>query len=193
MMLVVGILSILAAVSVNSMSPTVDTAKLEGGAEGLASFIAQAQAEAMASKRCVRVRFNGTELVAERENAFDCDVSPSTAPLIDTSAALWVSIATFRPDTAVLTVELDPVPSETTATALGGSEPDQLRFRPSGRLFSSDAVLTDDDGVFKLTHTGMPTTGPARTKKVLIEAQGLICVLPRGVDPGGSANNLTCP
>lgn len=194
MMLVVSILAVMAALSVSSMTPTVDTAKLEGAAEALASFLAQAQAEAMASKRCVRVRFNGTDVVAERENAFDCDISPATAPLIDQSAALWVPFATLRLDNSNVTaIALDTIPSETTAIALGGTEPNQLRFRPSGRLFSSDAVLTDDDGVFTVTHTGMSTAGPARTKKVLVEAQGLICVLQRGVNPAGTGNNLNCP
>lgn len=192
MMLVIGIVAVLAAVSVSTMGTSVDTAKLEGNAEALGSFLAQAQAEAMASKRCVKVRFSGSDLVAERLNSFDCD-APATAPLIDTSAPLWVPFATFKVDNSVIDLAFDPVPSETTASALGGTEQDQLRFRPSGRLFSSDNLLNDDDGVIKLTHTGMPSSGTGRTKKVLVEAQGLICDINRGTDPLGSGTNLGCP
>jgi prepilin-type N-terminal cleavage/methylation domain-containing protein len=195
MMLVVAILAVLAALAVPAMGPTVDVAKLEGGAEIVAAFLTRAQAEAMASKRCVRVRLDATQpgtLVAERLNSFDCDTPDVSAPgmLIDASAGLWVELARAKLDASILTIAFDPVPSETSAAALGGGEPDQLRFRPSGRLFSSDATLTDDDGVLKITHAGI--AGPARTKKILVEAQGLICVLDRGTDPTGSGNNLGC-
>lgn len=195
MMLVISITAVLAAVSVSTMGPSVDTAKLEGNAEALASFLASAQSEAIASKRCVKVRFatgSSTELIGERLNSFDCE-APSTAPRIDASKALWVRFASFRVDNAVVTMAFDPAPSETSASALGGDEKDQLRFRPSGRLFSSDETLNDDDGVIKLTHTRMPTASAGRTKKVLVEGHGLICDVNRGTDPGGSGNNLFCP
>jgi prepilin-type N-terminal cleavage/methylation domain-containing protein len=193
MMLVVAILAVLAALAVPAMSPQVDTARLEGSAEAVGSFLARAQAEAMASKRCVRVRLDANFVIADRLNVFDCDVSPATAPQIVDGAGLWVEIARLRTDPSLIALAFDPVPSETTASALGGGEPDQLRFRPSGRLWSADTDVTDDDGVIRLTHTGMSVFGPARTKKILVEAQGLVCVLDRGVDPTGTGNNLGCP
>lgn len=191
-MLVIAIVALLAAVGVSTLGPSIDTAKLEGGAEALASFVAQAQQEAMTSKRCVRITLpTNKKAVAERLNSFDCDDEPSTA-LIDASAGPWVEFATFTPDnSAVLSIELDPVPSETTAAALGGTEVDQIRFRPSGRLFSSDDDITDDDGVIKITHTGM--SGSGNFKKILVEAQGFICDINRGTNPAGSGNNLSCP
>lgn len=191
MMLVVAILAVMAAIAVPSMSPYIDAAKLEGSAEGVGSLIARAQQEAMSAKRCVRVRLDGDQtVIAERLNSYDCDVNPATK--IVAADPQWIEIDRLTVDSDLLEIEFDPAPTETTAAALGGGEPDQFRFRPSGRLFSSDTVVTDDDGVLKLTHTEM-TAGMADTKKILVEAQGLVCVLDRGVDPGGAAPNFTCP
>jgi prepilin-type N-terminal cleavage/methylation domain-containing protein len=179
MMLVVGILAVLAAIAVPAMGPYVDAAKLEGSAEAVASLVSRAQAEAMAAKRCTRLRLDDDHtVVAERLNSWDCDVDSTT--LILAGSPQWIE------------VEFDPIPSETTAAALGGTEVDQIRFRPSGRLFSADLDVTDDDGVLKLSHTHM-SGGLADTKKVLVEAQGLVCVLDRGVDPNGTSPNFGCP
>lgn len=191
MMLVVAVLAVMAALAVPAMGPQVNTAKLEGTAEAVAALLGRAQAEAMAAKRCVRVRIAGSDVIAERLNAFDCDVSPATAPLIDATAPMWIEVGRTRADSAALTLTWDPAPSETTAAALGGSEPDQLRFRPSGRLWSNDTDVTDDDGVISVTSSQV--SAPGNKKKTLVEAQGLICVLDRGQSPGGSGNNLTCP
>lgn len=191
MMLVVAILAVIAALAVPAMGPFVDAAKLEGSAEAVASLVARAQEEAMSAKRCTRVRLADDQtVVAERLNSYDCDVDPTTK--IVAADPQWIELDRLVLDSDLLEIEFDPAPTETTAAALGGTEPDQLRFRPSGRLFSSDTVVTDDDGVLKLTHTAM-AAGLADTKKILVEAQGLICVLDRGVDPGGTAPNFTCP
>jgi prepilin-type N-terminal cleavage/methylation domain-containing protein len=192
MMLVVAILAILAALAVPAMSPWVDTAKLDGTAEGVASILWRAQAEAMASKRCVRVTIQGTTVVAERLNAFDCDVSPSTSPVIDTSQGEWIQFASFKVDSTLMSIAFSPVPSETTAAALGGSELDQIRFRPSGRLWSNDTDLTNDDGVILITHNDM-SAGQGNTIKVLVENQGLICALKRGQEPNKTGTKLSCP
>lgn len=191
MMLVVGILAVLAAIAVPAMGPYVDAAKLEGSAEAVASLVGRAQAEAMTAKRCTRVRLDDDHtVVAERLNSWDCDVDSTT--LILAASPQWIEVDRLVVAEGIIEVEFDPVPSETTAAALGGTEVDQLRFRPSGRLFSADLDVTDDDGVLKLTHTNM-SGGLADTKKVLVEAQGLICVLDRGVDPDGTSPNFRCP
>ena len=144
----------------------------------------------MSAKRCTRVRLDVNQVVvAERLNSYDCDVNPVTR--IVAADPQWIEIDRLALDYSLIEIEFDPVPTETAATALGGGEPDQFRFRPSGRLFSSDTVVTDDDGVLTLTHTSM-AGGMADTKKILVEAQGLVCVLDRGVDPGGSAPNFSC-
>lgn len=191
MMLVVGILAVLAAIAVPAMGPYVDAAKLEGSAEAVASLVARAQAEAMTAKRCTRIRLDDDHtVVAERLNSWDCDVDSTT--LILAASPQWIEVDRLVVAEGIIEVEFDPVPSETTAAALGGTEVDQVRFRPSGRLFSADVDVTDDDGVLKLTHTNM-SGGLADTKKVLVEAQGLICVLDRGVDPDGTSPNFRCP
>jgi Tfp pilus assembly protein FimT len=197
MMLVVAILAVLAAVAVPAMSPQVDITKLEGSAEAIGSFLARAQAEAMASKRCVRVFLDTSVtpalLKAQKMNKYDCDVNPNTAPEIISGKGTWLDppFATQKVDTTLLRIEFDPVPAETSAGALGNGEPDQFRFRPSGRLWSSNTDVNSDDGVLKVTHTSASIPNP--TKKVLVEAQGLICVLDRGMNPNGSGNNLSCP
>lgn len=193
MMLVVALISIFAALAVPAMGPAVDTARLEGSADAVASLFARAQAEAMASKRCVRVVITGNVLTASRLNAYDCDVSPSTSPKIDSSAGLWVELARLRVDPASVLVAFDPdFPlGETAAANLGGGEPDQIRFRPSGRLWSADSNVRDDDAVVLLTQRGV-RGGVAGTKRVLVQSQGLICLLDRGVKPTGSAGNLDC-
>ncbi len=196
MMLVIAILAVLAALAVPAMSPRIDEAELSGTADGVAALLWRAQAEAMATKRCVRVRIEGTEIVAERLNAYDCDVSPATAPLIDTTAARWIEVARFRLDGSLMTATFDPVPAGTSASSTGANNDegvDQIRFRPSGRLFSRDDDPENDDGVIKITHTRMAENFVHNSKKILVEAQGLVCVLPRGVDPTGSGNNLSCP
>ena len=191
LMLVVAILAVLAAIAVPSMGPYVDAAKLEGSAEAVTALIARAQTEAMSAKRCTRVRLDGDHtVVAERLNSYDCDVNPATK--IVAANPQWMEVARLTVDSDLIDLAFDPVPPETSAGALGGAEPDQFRFRPSGRLFSSDLLVTNDDGVLKLTHTSM-AAGMANTKKILVEAQGLVCVLDRGVDPGGAAPNFSCP
>jgi prepilin-type N-terminal cleavage/methylation domain-containing protein len=183
MMVVVGMLAVFAALATPNVTPLVAAAKLEGNTTAIASLIGRAQAEAMAQKRCTRVRIDSSRtIIAEALNVFDCDTSPSTAPLIDSSKPLWVELTRLQLDSA-FTAAFDPAPSELST---------ELRFRPSGRLWSADTDVTDDDGVIRLTSSAVQT-GMANTKKVLVEAQGLICLLPRGKNPTGSGNNLGCP
>lgn len=202
-MAVVAILGIVAAIAIPPLLPQVHRAQISGESEAVASFVARARMDALTSRRCVRVRIASANapirLVAERLNNFDCDKTPQTfagGAGIDGTTTQWIETAVLTIGTQSLRLDFDPVPSETTTAALNGAghgagEPPQLRYRPTGRLWSLDTDLTDDDGVLKLTHAQLE---PAQnTAKILFDAAGPICVLGRGKSPAGSGNNLSCP
>jgi prepilin-type N-terminal cleavage/methylation domain-containing protein len=205
----VAIVGIVAALAVPNLLPEVQKATLDGGGENVAAFLSRARAEAMTGKRCVRVWLpssSRSEAVAERLNSFDCDATPATLPGgagIDGTTKVWIEFARLRLDSTALALGFRQAPSSSTAAALApgsavgspvGFTGDELRFRPNGRVFSNDATttLTDDDAVLVLRHPQLGATG---FKVVLVEGNGLICVLPRGVEPtvDGAAPNFRCP
>jgi prepilin-type N-terminal cleavage/methylation domain-containing protein len=205
-MITVVIVGVVAAVATPNLLPAVQQATLDGGGEAVAAFLARARAEAMTSRRCVRVWIPSTateDLVAERLNTFDCDIAPTTLPGgigIDGTANVWIEFARLRPDAQVLQLSFRQVPSSSTSGHLApgsvsgtptGFTGDELRFRPNGRVFSSDATLTDDDAVLEVRHRRLS----GDFKVVLVEGNGLLCVLPRGADPAvdGTAPNFQCP
>jgi prepilin-type N-terminal cleavage/methylation domain-containing protein len=210
-MVVVALIGVIAALAVPRLLPEVQKATLEGGAENVASFIARARAEAVRSKRCVRVFIPSTatfNVVAERLNNFDCDVAPQTLPGgigIDGTANVWLEFARLRLDSDRLVVSLsqvpsscNPAPGSSAGTPVGftGAE---IRFRPNGRIFSNDngavpARFRNDDAVLTVTHSALG--GAGNTKKVLVDGNGLVCVFPRGADPpagAGGLPNMVCP
>jgi type II secretory pathway pseudopilin PulG len=195
-MFVVAVLGIFAAIATPSMTRQVHRARLDVTAEAVAGLLDAARTEAMASKRCVRVVVVGdTALKLERLNTFDCDVDPETAQRIDGSAAtaatLWKPIRTMVVSHEGTRVALDVAPASTATGGPGslGSAP-EVRYRPNGRIFGQDNDLKNDDAVFVVTH---PSLSPLEFKKVLADGNGLICELPRGINPPGSGRDFTCP
>lgn len=210
-MVVVAIVGIVAALAVPSLLPEVQKATLEGGAENVASFLGRARAEAMKSKRCVRVWVPSSatsQVVAERLNNFDCDNAPTAAPFIDGTSNVWLEFARLRLDSKKLLVALTQVPpscNPAPGSVLGapaGFTAQEIRFRPNGRVFSNDTIpmgvngptqLRNDDAVVTVTHAQLSA---GATKKVLVNGNGLICVFPRGANPPpgpGGGSNLSCP
>lgn len=220
-MVVVALVGIVAALAIPNLLPEVQKATLEGGAENVASFLARARTEAMKSKRCVRVWIPTSALsqvVAERLNNFDCDITPAILPLpgnlgIDGSTNVWLEFARLRLDSKKLTVAITQVPPSCNGAAAVGSVAgtpagfpgQEIRFRPNGRIFSRDAIpmgpsaanpitqLRNDDAVVTVTHTQLAL---GATKKILVDGNGLICVFPRGANPPagpGGGLNLSCP
>lgn len=192
-MVVVAMIGILSAMAVPQLLPVAQRAELSGAAHAVASFVAAAQMEAISRRRCVRVRIAATgndvqdQLVSEVLNTFDCDVNPATAPKIDADAALWVPLQNLYLDKKSLLVAFDPAPPETNPGP-GGDVP-ELRFRPSGRLFSKNLDVVKDDGVLKVTHQ---VSGAS--KKILVESHGPLCVLPENVTPTANAGGgYDCP
>ncbi len=205
----VAIIGIIAAIALPNMLPEVQKATLEGGAENVASFIARVRSEAMTAKRCVRVWVPSTalsEVVAERLNNFDCDNTPTALPGgaglgIDGTGAVWIEFARLRLDSKRLTVGITQAPNSSRAASLApgsavgtpaGFTGDEIRFRPNGRVFSNDALFTNDDGIVTVTHGSLASGG---AKKILVDGNGLICTMPRGATPpvDGAAPNFKCP
>lgn len=212
-MVTVAILGIAMSVALPQILPEVQKAQLDGAGEKVAAFLARARTEAMTSRRCVRVYIEGAaqparhRLVMERLNSFDCDDDPVTAPKNDGSGDVWKRLAILDLERDTLELSFDPgipaaerPPDFLTATA-NFAQNSEARFRPSGRLYSRivnlpayPAALRDDDVVVRINHLRMvPSMASQNFKKVLVDAHGLICVLPRGSNPSGTGNNLTCP
>lgn len=181
MLVSVAIVGIVAALAVPSMLPTVRFETLQASGHVVSGFVAAARLAAMTQRRCVRIRLAPATapptLVAERLNSFDCE-NPS-APLIDDAAPLWIEIGKQALDAPRVVLALAPAPTGT---------PGEIRFRPSGRIFSPDANINDDDAVITITH-------PASVDvvHVLVDAPGMVCALPRGTLPLGTGNSLGCP
>jgi prepilin-type N-terminal cleavage/methylation domain-containing protein len=184
MMVVVAILGVIAAIAVPNLLPAVRLEALNAGGHATAAFATQARLAAMAERRCVRLRVEQATapaiLVAERLNTFDCE-TPTTSPLIDSALPLWVEFSRQRQEIGALSLAFSPGSAETAS---------ELRFRPSGRTFSADADLDDDDAVLVLTHPDLDSPNSVR---VLIDAAGPICALARGQLPLGTGNTLACP
>ena len=207
-MITVSILGIIAAIALPNMLPEVQKATLEGGVDAAASFIARARSEAMTTKRCVRIWIPSkalNQIVAERLNNFDCDNTPASLPGgagvgIDGTAVVWAEFAALRLDSAQLRVAITQAPTSSKQAALApgsaigtplGFIGDEIRFRPNGRVFSDDTILTDDDAIVSVTHQGLV----GKSKQILIDGNGLICSCGLDVRPpvDGAAPNFKCP
>jgi prepilin-type N-terminal cleavage/methylation domain-containing protein len=209
-MVVVALLAILASIAVPFLLPEVKKAQLDGAAESVIGFVHAARADALNQHRCVRVRILANQpprLVEELLNTFDCDgatgfnpadaQNPANAPRVDASKPLWIQVRTLDLQGPLLRVDFAPAPSDSdaggeAAGSVAGDGP-ELRFRPTGRIYSRNLFVDDDDAILRLSHASLPASDGH--KSVLVEAQGLMCVFPRGVTPtpGGNPNQLECP
>lgn len=191
-MIAVSMLGIFAALATPSLIPEVHKAQLNGNTESAANFIARARAEAMISKRCVRVRVdtvpNPDQLVMERINSFDCETATPVAPFAGAPATAFIQLARLAPDSPSVsfTLALDP------PFPAGAS----LRIRPNGRVASDNGVgatptLTDDDAVVDVTHARLPVG--QRTRRILYNSNGLMCVTARGQALLGVSPDFSCP
>jgi len=166
-MVVVAILSIVAALAVPNLLPLLRQQRHAGHISATAGFLGRARQEAMSRRRCVRVLVTDDHtLVAETLNAFDCD-APDEADRLDVDQPLYAPLATMRLDDGG-TLAFGPAPR-----GRPRGEPAQLRFRPTGRLWSVDGrgltAPTSDPGAVRVALAGFAD------QLVIVEPQGLIC------------------
>jgi prepilin-type N-terminal cleavage/methylation domain-containing protein len=193
-MIVVSIIAVLAAAAAPSMVDVVWAQRLEGAAEASASAIAAARMDAMTTKRCARVVIEPTALHVERLNVFDCDAPTAAPPPVridpDPSKGLWVRRATFELESP-LVIEPGLL---FVGNLPGGGGVTELRFRPSGRLFSQDETpgLASKGAVLVARHPKID--GARGTKQIGVQRNGLECVMQRGVQvPVNGAGEVVCP
>jgi prepilin-type N-terminal cleavage/methylation domain-containing protein len=205
-MLVVAIIAVASAMAVPNLLPEVHKAHVSGAAEVVAATLARARSEAMVSKRCVRVWIDSTtprRLVTERLNTFDCDTKPGTFPAgfggvgLDGVNQVWspLSAVVLEATPMVLTMQA-PADTASCSVATGSSSGvptgfpcTHVIFRPNGRLFTQN-VDPNDDAVITVRHPSLSTT-----KSVLVNSNGLLCVMPLGVAPlpGVGTGDFVCP
>jgi prepilin-type N-terminal cleavage/methylation domain-containing protein len=183
--LVILVIAIAAALALPDLIPVVRTQSLSSSGDALASFVARARFEAIARRRCTRVTLQDAHtLVLEELNSFDCE----NPVAFDATKPLYAKLATLR-SAGGISFAFHVVPTDL-PTAEPGSPPEpaqQLRFRPTGRVFQAIGGPLDDDDV-SLRANG---TGGA-FHEVVVEAQGLICLLPANTT-AGPGHDLECP
>ncbi len=178
-MVCVVIVGIAAAIALPSVLPLRGQANLQGSCDGLAALLARARLEAMVQKRCARARVvdvakpgaNGgavvSTVVVEVLASFDCDQTPLRGPFLPPAtgaASPWVEVTRVRANSDERFV-VDRVP----VTGPGG-DAGELRFRPTGRVFGQNNVVTDDSALFTVR-------SPAGALSVLVQGNGLVCRL----------------
>jgi type II secretory pathway pseudopilin PulG len=179
-MVVIALLGVIAALAVPNLSEVMNRVRIDGATEQLAGFLHVARAEAMTSKRCTRITLpaGGTSIRLERLNSFDCDQSPETARRIDGApvapATTWVVVKQEQLEGNAAVAGFEVVPTELRGAPPGnvgaGAE---VRFRPNGRVWGRDTNVTNDDAVLFVRHKNKP----AIIKRILVEGNGLLCVL----------------
>lgn len=183
-MIVVAILGVIAAIAVPNLQPMLKSEGLVAAGASVAGFVTQARVRAMTERRCVRVRIDSPTspavLIAEKLNAFDCE-NPSS-PLIEPTQPLWTEVGRLRLEQETLALSLAPAPTDTAT---------EIRFRPSGRTFSADADLNDDDAIVQVKQPALPAA--TSIVRVVVDAAGPVCALAPGATATGSGNTLGCP
>lgn len=155
MMVVVSILAVLAAIAVPDLTPAVHNAKLRSQIDEVASFVEHARRRARAEGRCYRVTQSGASLQMQRRANADC-YTPKNGTL---SGGGWDAVAATLTPARGFTYTLQSVPNE-------------LVFRPSGRVRGDgDLEVTDDGGRVVIQYANLPQ----KHVDVLITSQGRLC------------------
>lgn len=188
-MVTMAILSIIAALAVPNMLPEVQKAQLTTSVDAVAAFIGAARDEAMLQRRCTRVRLDPPDgpsdvLVIETANALSCEDVLEGRPLagqrVEPLQPPWVESRRLKLESPRL---------EATFTAeVPVLEIPQLRFRPTGRVWTQDTFIDDDSVAITLLH---PALGQRR--HVVVRPNGFICTPPPGtIAEGDPSSTFTC-
>jgi prepilin-type N-terminal cleavage/methylation domain-containing protein len=189
MMAVVGVIGMLFTVGIASIVPTLDRMTLSAETDGVIAVIQRARALAIMQRRCVQLFIENKpaggkqQLLIRTLNAYDCDGTTAstqamdTAPRIVPGGPLWLDSAHVTVESKAVTVAL----VKGLENAEGASCPStvtpcrEIRFRPTGRLWSADADLTNDDVELKLTHAKL-----SEERRMTIAGNGTFSKLPAG-------------
>ena len=193
-MVVVAILGIFSVLAVSSMVPAVRRAELGAATDSALAFVTRARFQALANRRCVQVLLldkvpdHPQELLLRELNSFDCDGTAggfqtqdmASAPRIRAGLPLWIEIDRVHLEKEGIVAEFLNHPASLT-DADGGDCPagiavcSEIRFRPTGRVWSSDADLTNDDITLQVRHL---ETG--ETQRMVLGSSGVWRTLPGG-------------
>lgn len=179
MMVTLSVIGVIMAVAVPSFLPGMYRTELHGAADAVATFLGRARMRAMAERRCVKVELVAgsntptqlTELRAATYNTFDCD---NPGPLIDGAAPLFVVDERLFLEPKAVTVEFR-------RPAAGALTPEEVIWRPTGWLTSSDSDLSNDDVEIRVRHRNI--AGGPDFRVVLADGHGPLCMLDTGVSP----------
>ncbi|OGQ25254.1 MAG: hypothetical protein A2138_05165 [Deltaproteobacteria bacterium RBG_16_71_12] len=172
MMAVVSILAVLSAIAVPDLTPAVHNAKLRAQIDEVASFVENARRRARGEGRCYRVTQSGGSLQMQRRANADC-YTPANGTL---SGVDWEAVAATLTPPVGFTYTLQSVPNE-------------LVFRPSGRVRGDgDLDVTDDGGRVVIQYASLPL----KYVEVLITSQGRLCPGINGGVPAVMAVPVVC-
>jgi len=189
-MVVVTLLGVIAALALPSLERARQLSDTRGFAEEVYAFAARTRARAMTDRRCTRMRVSNATapatLVFEVLNVFDCDDSAdyTSAPRIAALPGnpLWVPVQTLVARNRRVTIALSTPPPDLNT---------EIRYRSSGRLWSSDTDLNEDDGALTIGNSVLTGT---ESFILLLESSGASCLLPRGAAPAPDPNGgFLCP
>lgn len=170
LMVVVAILSIMAAMSVPSLMRLSAKQAVSSAGAQLTSVLARARIDAMMRGRCVCVMVNQNGgsaaekfITLRRKSGFDCDSATKSA----CDGVGWEAFGTgpqTEPPTLVDqanirigAVEAGPLPTTSMASNVGPGTRVDVLFRPTGRLWSTSGNYKTARVVLRVQHT----TGPA--------------------------------
>lgn len=180
-MVTISILMVIAAIAVPSLLPQVQLAQLSTSVDAVASFAAAARDEAMLARRCTRIRMVAVDvLVVEIANSLSCEETTDGAVVaarrIDPTRPAWQEIRRLKLESPRLdaTFVVTPAPLSTLP---------QLRFRPTGRVWTNDLRVQDDNVAIALLHPVLK-----QTRHVVVLNNGFICT-----PPPGTITNATAP
>ena len=193
-MLVIAIVGVISAVAVVNLGPLQSHTELGGSTEQVLGMVHRTRLQAMVNRRCTQLLLldkqpgQAQRIVARELNSFDCEgtnggfqnQSMATAPKIDNAKPLWVEIdrAIFdNPRTEVAFVNhpaslTNADGADLPSTVTTGKE---LRFRPTGRIWSPDPTLTNDNVTLEITHNKITLK-----KSMTLAGNGVIQTLPTG-------------
>ncbi len=180
-MVTISLLMIVAAIAVPSLLPQVQLAQLATSVDAVAAFAAAARDEAMLARRCTRIRMVAVDvLVVEMANSLSCEETEDAAVVaarrLEPTKPAWIEIRRLKLESPRLDASFLVTPAPLSMSP-------QLRFRPTGRVWTNDVRVQDDNVAIVLLHPVLN-----QTRHVVVMNNGFICT-----PPPVTISNATAP